>query len=246
MGFAALFSEQRSLTRSLEDKVRERTRAAGLQPQARRPERHRQPDRHRQPPPLRRGAGQRVAACAAQRPAARAGPARRGLVQGLQRPLRPPGRRRLHAPSPSCSRPTVRRQGDLVARYGGEEFALIAPAASAASAQAMAQAICTALQGLGQAHALSPLGVVTRASAWRCSRRARTTRWRCSSPRPTRPSTQAKARGRNQVVLAGSVAVRTSPSAPHRYFTSATGAGSRPARSTRHRGGRPSSAPAPG
>lgn len=55
----------------------------------------------------------------------------------------------------------VRRAGDLVARYGGEEFALIAPAAGEASALAMAQGLCDALQAMGFPHALAPAGVVT-------------------------------------------------------------------------------------
>lgn len=55
----------------------------------------------------------------------------------------------------------IRRSGDLVARYGGEEFAFIAPATDEASARHMAQALCTAMATTALPHRASPLGYVT-------------------------------------------------------------------------------------
>ena len=58
----------------------------------------RRPDRRAQPPPLRRAAGREWARAHAPRHRPERAAAGRGLLQGLQRPLRPPGRRRLPAP----------------------------------------------------------------------------------------------------------------------------------------------------
>ena len=62
------------------------------------------------------------------RAAALAADDRHRRLQGLQRPLRPPRRRRAAARLwPPCCSTQTRQQVDLVARYGGEEFAVILP-----------------------------------------------------------------------------------------------------------------------
>ncbi len=53
------------------------------------------------------------------------------------------------------------RTGDLVARYGGEEFVFIAPATDGNSALIMAQKLCRDLQVLALTHEQSPYGCVT-------------------------------------------------------------------------------------
>jgi diguanylate cyclase (GGDEF)-like protein len=53
------------------------------------------------------------------------------------------------------------RAGDTVARYGGEEFAFIAPNTDAQAAVRMARRLCEAVRQMGWAHAGSPRGLVT-------------------------------------------------------------------------------------
>ncbi len=53
------------------------------------------------------------------------------------------------------------RGGDLVARYGGEEFVLIAPMSDGASARLMADKVCAAVAALGVPHQGSHVGSVT-------------------------------------------------------------------------------------
>ena len=98
---------------------------------------------------------------------------------------------------------TVCRTGDLVARYGGEEFAFIAPLTEAESAVAMAQKVCEAIQALRLAHSQSPLGHLTVSVGV-----AVVVPHEDDSPqdliaRADWALYQAKAQGRNRVVLAG-------------------------------------------
>lgn len=96
----------------------------------------------------------------------------------------------------------VRRAGDLVARYGGEEFALVAVAADEASAVAMSRNICQAIQALGQAHVLSPFGVVTASIGVAVLTPGDGDSHEALIRQADRALYQAKAHGRNQVVLA--------------------------------------------
>jgi len=207
LGFAVLFSEQQALTRSLEDKVRERTQA------------------------LEESNSKLGALSATDGLTGIAN--RRRFDEALQEEWAHARRARLplalalldvdlfkhyndhygHQLGDDCLRliarvlaANVRRAGDLVARYGGEEFALIAPAADEASALAMARAICAALQDLGHAHPLSPYGVVTASIGV-----AVMVPGDGESPErlielADRALYQAKEQGRNRVVLAGAVA----------------------------------------
>ncbi len=97
---------------------------------------------------------------------------------------------------------TVTRSGDLVARYGGEEFVFLAPVTYGPSAQAMAQRLVESVAALNLPHAQSPLGHVTVSVG-------------VASVLPGQDQTperllaladealyQAKAQGRNRVVLA--------------------------------------------
>jgi len=99
----------------------------------------------------------------------------------------------------------ARRTGDLVARYGGEEFALIAPAADETSALAMAHAICAALQDLQHAHPSSPFGVVTASIGVAVMVPGDGDTQQMLIERADRALYLAKERGRNQVVLAGAL-----------------------------------------
>ena len=97
---------------------------------------------------------------------------------------------------------TVTRTGDLVARYGGEEFVFLAPVTYGPSAQTMADKLVQAVAQLALPHLQSPLGHVT-VSVGVAS----------VLPRPDETPErlvaladealyQAKAQGRNRVVLA--------------------------------------------
>ncbi|MBS0445833.1 MAG: diguanylate cyclase [Proteobacteria bacterium] len=162
MGFATLLAEQRALLRSLEDKVRERTRELeasnsklgalsatdGLTGIANR----RRFDE--------------VLATEWQR-ARRAGQPLALALLDVDL-FKDYNDRYGHQAGDDCLRAiaqvlaaNVRRAGDLVARYGGEEFALVAPLASEGSALAMAHAICRAVQAQASPHERSPFGVVT-------------------------------------------------------------------------------------
>jgi diguanylate cyclase (GGDEF)-like protein len=55
----------------------------------------------------------------------------------------------------------TRQNFDLVARYGGEEFAVIAPATDAVGGVDLAAQLCKALEDLRLPHIASPFGVVT-------------------------------------------------------------------------------------
>jgi diguanylate cyclase (GGDEF)-like protein len=93
----------------------------------------------------------------------------------------------------------------LVARYGGEEFAFIAPSTDEARAIGMANAICKALVEMGLPHAQSPFNLVTASVGVAVL-----------VPKDGQPAQalvkladealyRAKARGRNQAMLAGAV-----------------------------------------
>jgi diguanylate cyclase (GGDEF)-like protein len=204
MGFAVLLAEQRALTRSLEDKVRERTQELqesnsklgtlsatdGLTGIANR-----------------RRFDEVLASEWAQ--------ARRSRVPLALALLdvdffKPYNDRYGHQTGDDCLRAIAqvlaahaRRADDLVARYGGEEFALIAPAVDEAGALAVAQSICRELQRLGRDHALSPFGVVTASIGVAVLVPGDGEEGHEALVRQADQALyQAKARGRNQVVLA--------------------------------------------
>ncbi len=57
-----------------------------------------------------------------------------------------------------------RRPADLAARYGGEEFALVLPDTDPAGARGFALSVLSRIDGLGIAHAASPVAAVVSAS----------------------------------------------------------------------------------
>ncbi len=99
---------------------------------------------------------------------------------------------------------SVGRATDVVARYGGEEFVMVAPASDGPSALLLAQRACQAVQALGEAHAQSPFGVVTVS----CGAASVVPGVGVTPQDLLRLADaalyQAKARGRNQAVLADS------------------------------------------
>ncbi|NVZ99190.1 sensor domain-containing diguanylate cyclase [Pseudomonas gingeri] len=98
------------------------------------------------------------------------------------------------------------RAGDLVARYGGEEFALITTIPHTEKALQHAQALCRALEKLTLPHALSPLGFVTASIgvAVMIPKEDRTPEYLLKQADLALYC--AKAQGRNQAVLATSMA----------------------------------------
>jgi diguanylate cyclase (GGDEF)-like protein len=58
----------------------------------------------------------------------------------------------------------LKRPADLLARYGGEEFAAILPATNTTGAQAIGEAMRTAVQDLGLPHGFSTAGTVVTVS----------------------------------------------------------------------------------
>ena len=99
---------------------------------------------------------------------------------------------------------SVGRTTDVLARYGGEEFVMVAPASDGPSALLLAQRACQAVQALGAAHAQSPFGVVTVS----CGAASVVPGVGVTPQDLLRQADaalyQAKDRGRNQAVLAGS------------------------------------------
>ena len=99
----------------------------------------------------------------------------------------------------------VSRPAELVARYGGEEFAFIVPNANGSDAAQLAQKICDALRAHQIIHADSAVGYLTL-----CAGVASTIPQPGESPEALIKAAdtalyQAKAQGRNQVVLAQAV-----------------------------------------
>lgn len=94
------------------------------------------------------------------------------------------------------------RRTDLVARYGGEEFAIIAPSTTAAQMQAVALQVQQALATLALPHPTAPGGCVT-LSVGVCARVAQAGQAPESLVAAADQALyQAKATGRNRVVLA--------------------------------------------
>jgi diguanylate cyclase (GGDEF)-like protein len=97
------------------------------------------------------------------------------------------------------------RTSDLVARYGGEEFVLSAPATDAESAMALARRACEAVQALALEHVRSDKGVITISVG--VAALVPGTGHTVEELLRTADAAlyQAKERGRNQAVLAGSL-----------------------------------------
>ncbi|MGF6708745.1 diguanylate cyclase [Pseudomonas frederiksbergensis] len=96
----------------------------------------------------------------------------------------------------------AQRAGDLVARYGGEEFVLITATASADNALEHAQAICRALERMALPHVMSPFGVVTASIGLAVMALNKEETADGLLRQADEALYSAKARGRNQVVLA--------------------------------------------
>lgn len=203
MGFAVLFSEQKAMTRSLEDKVRARTRQLE--------ESNSKLGALSATDGLTGIANRRRFDEVLASEWAHAGQTRQPLALALLDVdlFKSYNDHYGHQSGDDCLRmiakvlgANARRSGDLVARYGGEEFALIAPAADEHSALAMAHAICEGLAALGHAHAPSPFGVVTASIGVAVMVPRDGDSHEALIQRADRALYQAKARGRNQVVLA--------------------------------------------
>ncbi len=203
MGFATLFSEQRTLTRSLEDKVRERTqelqelngRLAALSAtdgltgiaNRRRFDEALQAEWQRA-----RRAGKPVALAL--------------LDVDLFKSYND---RYGHQAGDDCLKAIARllaaqvhRADDLVARYGGEEFALIVSSVNSTGVIALARAICAALQADARPHASSPFGVVTVSIGVAMLTPGKDNGVERLIRKADEALYQAKANGRNQVVVA--------------------------------------------
>jgi diguanylate cyclase (GGDEF)-like protein len=100
----------------------------------------------------------------------------------------------------------VRPGSGLVARYGGEEFAVIAPATDEAAAMSLARTICKALADAAVPHVRSPFGVVT-ASVGVAVLVSGEGEPADLVKLADDAMYQVKARGRNQVMLAGTSAL---------------------------------------
>ncbi|HET7791978.1 MAG TPA: diguanylate cyclase [Rhizobacter sp.] len=203
MGFAMLFGEQRALTRSLEDKVRERTQKLE--------ESNSQLGALSATDGLTGIANRRRfdEVLATEWSHARRSGQPLALVLLDVDLFKSYNDHYGHQAGDDCLRAiarvlsaSARRAGDLVARYGGEEFALIAPAADEPSAVAMAQALCHELRSLGHPHGLSPFGVVTASFGVAVGVPGEGEAEDLLIRRADRALYQAKAGGRNQVVLA--------------------------------------------
>jgi len=203
MGFATLLSEQRALTRSLEDKVRERTLKLE--------------ESNSQLGTLSTTDGLTGIANRRRFDEFIAGEWRHARLTGQPLALalldvdlfKHYNDRYGHQAGDDCLRTiaqvlsaNVRRAGDLVARYGGEEFALVAVAADEASALAMSHGICQALEALGHRHERSPFGVVTASIGVAVLVPGEHDTHETLIRRADRALYQAKANGRNQAVLA--------------------------------------------
>ncbi|MCX7279376.1 MAG: diguanylate cyclase [Burkholderiales bacterium] len=98
-----------------------------------------------------------------------------------------------------------RRAGDLVARYGGEEFVLLSEGPTAAEALQIAEAVRQALQDLALPHVGSPLGVLTASLGVALLVPGPDVAMGSLVQLADRALYQAKAQGRNQVVLASTI-----------------------------------------
>lgn len=203
MGFATLLSEQRALTRSLEDKVRERTLKL-------------------------EESNSKLGTLSATDGLTGIANRRRfdEFIAGEWRHARLSGQPLAlalldvdlfkhyndhygHQAGDDCLRTiaqvlsaNVRRAGDLVARYGGEEFALVAVAADESNALAMSRSSCKALEDLGYRHELSPFGVVTASIGVAVLVPGEHDTHETLIRQADQALYRAKANGRNQVVLA--------------------------------------------
>ncbi|MGA0611526.1 sensor domain-containing diguanylate cyclase [Caldimonas sp. KR1-144] len=207
MGFAVLLHEQKALNRSLEDKVRERTQALeesnsklgalsatdGLTGIANR----RRFDEALANEWLR---------------AQRSGEPLALLLLDVDL-FKPYNDRYGHQAGDDCLRAiaqvmsaNARRAGDLVARYGGEEFALIAPGTDEDNALALARGILEGVQAMGHAHEPSPHGVVTASIGVAVSVPTSEHAPQQLLRGADRALYEAKAQGRNRVVLAQRIA----------------------------------------
>ena len=96
----------------------------------------------------------------------------------------------------------VSRSNELVARYGGEEFAVIAPDADGQDALHIAQRARSAVEALGLPHGGSDQGVVTVSCGVASATPGPDSTLESLLRRADNALYAAKARGRNQVVLA--------------------------------------------
>ncbi|WP_260956172.1 sensor domain-containing diguanylate cyclase [Pseudomonas citri] len=96
----------------------------------------------------------------------------------------------------------VQRVGDLAARYGGEEFVLITTIASFDKAMEHAQMVCRAIETMALPHAMSPFGVVTVSIGLAVMGITKEGAADDLLRHADQALYSAKARGRNQVVLA--------------------------------------------
>jgi diguanylate cyclase (GGDEF)-like protein len=114
-----------------------------------------------------------------------------------------------HQQGDSCLRNVARifaqricRAGDLIARYGGEEFAFIGPAADAVSAQHFVETIRLALEKLALPHAMSPMACVTVSVGLAVMAPVEGQDPAILIKKADEALYQAKAQGRNRVVVA--------------------------------------------
>lgn len=99
-------------------------------------------------------------------------------------------------------RSVVRREGDLVARFGGKEFVFICAATDASAAALRAQSLCEALENQVLPHELSRYGVVTASIGVAAVVPGAGQKAESLLQLADRGLRQAKAQGRNRVVLA--------------------------------------------
>lgn len=100
---------------------------------------------------------------------------------------------------------TIGRTSDLVARYGGEEFVFISPDMDTTAALAMARKLCATLRAQALPHAESSFGIVTISVGIAVAVPDANNSVEELIKAADQAMYQAKAQGRNQVVLAGHV-----------------------------------------
>lgn len=99
---------------------------------------------------------------------------------------------------------SISRTGDLVARYGGEEFVIIAPGTDGPQAAQLAQRACDTVRALAIPHTLAQDAVVTLSCGVAVTLPGPDTSVETLLRLADGALYQAKARGRNRVVLADS------------------------------------------